>query len=608
MLQAGQQTKQTEADEGHAPAALPHIAGYNEENPEHSPGPARGAEEPPPPGMGDSPTILLMDELAAARPPRKPVAPLLASFDKLVNEAENIHVFIKTNLITAMKTALYAVDWAANTNIPTHWTGLVNCAAETLMTACNEARDQWSQAMDKPPLRLFQDAQQWLGREKDKQQQAAILLEPTIVPTALRLRFQNELVGCFLRTVTRWRQFDPKAQEPVAEEDSTAWWGEDYAGWWEEEGETGAERPWPDVPYSEPYSESYPTDNDSMTGSQASDILSPRSAKASFFTPPKANPLAPPTDENMMLLMSGQAIKDKMPLSMLEAGEIIKRDPTRPIDPSRTLEEVFLLCYPAVPMAEVKALLRHVTMPNRQGAEKEFEDLWKNLTDPVIGTSWEHRENLKRLLADSKTNSHKQGHMHSKKESCDACNGKAFQCRHTEESPDGLTKCGERLIRLSVSEDFQDKPNKAVQWVFAFATCSGKITKDKTGRWTGHYSAEWVPVMLCIMEHIQNIKTERQQRGHSQNQQTFAVVEYLDSHARFVSMALRFHILRAVWYYATKVARIVPSQKPATVAAQKQMTLGLDAMLAPSNVRNVRQQLDTPPQAGSSKSPQTGSS
>ena len=92
VLQAGQQTKQTEADEGHAPAALPHIAGYNEENPEHSPGPARGAEEPPPPGMGDSPTILLMDELAAARPPRKPVAPLLASFDKLVNEAEQLLV------------------------------------------------------------------------------------------------------------------------------------------------------------------------------------------------------------------------------------------------------------------------------------------------------------------------------------------------------------------------------------------------------------------------------------------------------------------------------------------------------------------------------------
>ena len=77
VLQASQQDR-AEADEAQTPAALPHIAGFDEQSlgaQEQSPGAACGADKPPPPGMGDSPTLRMMDELAAARPPRKPVLP-----------------------------------------------------------------------------------------------------------------------------------------------------------------------------------------------------------------------------------------------------------------------------------------------------------------------------------------------------------------------------------------------------------------------------------------------------------------------------------------------------------------------------------------------------
>ena len=171
MLQANDQHAETAAaKEAPIPAALPYIAGYNGEDEQSQETAAGGADEPGPPGVAvDTSTITMMDDLATARPARQLAGPLLASFCKLVNEAENIHVFIKTNLTEAMGLALHAVDWSANTNLPTHWTGLVNCAAQNILAAYNDARDLWSQAMDKPPLRLFNDAQQWLSRESEKQ-------------------------------------------------------------------------------------------------------------------------------------------------------------------------------------------------------------------------------------------------------------------------------------------------------------------------------------------------------------------------------------------------------------------------------------------------------
>ena len=257
------------------------------------------------------------------------------------------------------------------------------------------------------------------------------------------------------------------------------------------------------------------------------------------------------------------------------------------------------LCDPPIPLHELEALLRHVstTKDRPRESEEKFRKVFAYITDHVTGTAWEYVEALEQQHKNSKSGVQRQCFMHSVKDGCVHCRSKAFRCKHVEAgSPDGSQVCGERLVRSSVTPELKSKEhaNKPTQFALCFATCERKVSQNDKGQWSGHYQTQWPTVMGCILDHIEIIKMDASRQDPNPEAPGKAVIAYLNSHAKLVSLAVRFHILRAVWFHATKILKYEPTKKPVAVTKQPQRTVGLIGILATENARRLTESEQRP--------------